>query len=290
MKHGFLITAYTDAKQLLDLVDSLDSPDSAFYIHLDAKSSLYHSGGLTHLKNRANVFFVEPSVRVFWGGFSHVRAILLLLQEAVKNRQTGYVHLLSGQCYPLRSFAEFTKFFEDNKGTEFITCAPIGQMNWSGGSLNRLQLYHLNDLFNIRKRFWKRINSRFLQLQKKLGLKRKLPVLFEAYYGGGTWWSLSGEAAACIVQTFKTNPALLPALRHTHCAEEIIFHTILANSSFRDKIVSDDLRYVDWSTRDGICPVILDERDLDAVRKSNKLIGRKFMSGKSDKLKELLSR
>jgi hypothetical protein len=288
MKHAFLITAYTDARQLLDLVNAFDSPGSSFYIHIDAKSGLAARPEIASLRKRSNIRILEKPVKVFWGGFSHFRAILMLLEAGVAGGEADYLHLLSGQCFPIRSFAEFDGFFEKNKGKEFITCAPLSQMNWSGGSLNRLQLYHLNDLFNIRVRFWKRINSRFLQLQRALGARRKLSFPYTDYFGGGTWWSLSREASTHILDVFKGHPGLLNSLRYTHCAEEIVFQTILGNSPFQERIMKEDLRYVDWSTRDGNCPVVLDERDLDALAKSGKLIGRKFASGKSDRLKSFL--
>lgn len=284
MKHAFLITAYTDAQQLIDLVHALNSADSSFYIHLDAKSTLLNTSELDPLKMMTNVYFIRKPLRVHWGGFSHFRAILLLLQEALSGSAADYFHLLSGQCFPTRSYHDFSAFFERNAGREFITAAPIEQMNWTGGSMNRLQLYHLNDWFNIRMRFWKRINGRFLQLQRKLGVKRKLPLPVKQYYGGGTWWSVSRAAALHVVQALAV-PGILASLRYTHCAEEIVFHTLLANSPLKENIANEDLRYVDWSTRDGYCPVILDERDLETVRASHKLVARKLVSGKSDKLK-----
>ena len=287
MKHAFLITAYTDAAQLKELIQALNSPDSSFFIHLDAKSPLHKTAELDSLRRMANVQFTRKPLRVYWGGFSHFRAIVLLLQEAVSRSGADYFHLLSGQCFPTRSYHEFNAFFERNTGREFITTAPIEQMNWTGGSMNRLQLYHLNDWFNIRVRFWKRINARFLQLQRKLGVKRKLRLPVKQYYGGGTWWSVSRTAALHMVDALA-RPGILASFRHTHCAEEIVFHTILCNSRLKEKIANDDLRYVDWSTRDGSCPAILDERDLEALRASRKLIARKFVSGHSDMLKACL--
>ena len=290
MKHAFLITAYTDAAQLKDLVQSLQNENSVFYIHLDKKSPVKNDEGIILLKKISNVFFIENPVKVYWAGFSHLKAILLLMGAASKNKEVSYLHLLSGQCFPVKSIAEIQKFFIENKGKEFITCAPLDSMNWSGGSFNRLQLYHLNDRFNIRVKFWKRVNSRFLQLQRAFAVKRKLNPAFKNYFGGDTWWSISAEAAKHIVFSIENANALLQSLKKTHCAEEIIFQTILMNSGFKDNIVNENLRYVDWSTRDGICPVILDERDFESIKNSQKLFARKFVSGISDDLKNKLRR
>lgn len=288
MKHFFLITAYTDAEHLDKLVRSLQDEDSFFYIHLDKKSKIHSHPLIVALSKTPRVNFIQNPATVFWGGFSHLRAVLMLMQEAARNRQNGYMHLLSGQCFPTKHMSVLKNFFAENAGKEFMTCYNLDSMGWTGGSANRLQLYHLNDWFNIRVRFWKRINSRFLQLQRKLGVKRELPA-FETYYGGGTWWSISTKAADIILDTFQQNPYLSKRLRYTHCSEEIIFQTILMNSELRGNLVADDLRYVDWNTRDGHCPVILDERDLANIAVSNKLFVRKVASGISDKLREKLS-
>lgn len=288
MKHFFLITAYTDAEHLDKLVRSLQNEDSFFYIHLDQKSKLHSHPLILNLSKTPQVHFIKHPVNVFWGGFSHLKAILLLMQEAAKNQQSGYMHLLSGQCFPIKKADTLKRFFADNDGKEFMTCYNLDTMGWTGGSANRLQLYHLNDWFNIRVRFWKRINSRFLQLQRKLGVKRKLPN-FKEYYGGGTWWSITTRAANIILSTFQQDTGLARKLKYTHCSEEIILQTILMNSELRNNIVSDDLRYVDWNTRDGHCPVVLDERDYANIAISNKLFARKVASGISDKLREKLS-
>lgn len=47
------------------------------------------------------------------------------------------------------------------------------------------------------------------------------------------------------------------------------------NSSFRDRVAPDDLRYVDW-TGGGDHPKVLTLRDLDALLASSKLFARKF--------------
>jgi len=288
MKHAFLITAYTDAKQLKDLVASLDSPDSSFYIHLDKKSSKQITEELSNLKKQSNVHFVSDPVNVYWGGYSHLKSFLLLINEAVKDKNITYLHTLSGQCHPIVSITKIQEFFLANKGKEFMTYNELNLMNWSGGNFNRLHHYHLNDWFNIRLKFWKRINSRFLQLQRIFWVKRRLSIKFKNYYGGGTWWSLSINAVKYIQQVICNNPDLLKKFKHTHCSEEIFFQTILMNSPFKNKIISDDLRYVEWNTRDGNCPAILNEIDLEQIKNSKKLFARKFVSGISDSLKNKL--
>jgi hypothetical protein len=59
-------------------------------------------------------------------------------------------------------------------------------------------------------------------------------------------------------------------------SDEHFFHTILLNSPLRDRIVNDDLRYVDWSGHGGERPAILRSSDVGAIRASGQLFARKF--------------
>ena len=56
------------------------------------------------------------------------------------------------------------------------------------------------------------------------------------------------------------------------------------NSKFKDKVICEDLRYIDWDTRNGNCPANLDESDFDKVVSSNKLFARKIDLPLAEKL------
>ncbi|MBK7182603.1 MAG: hypothetical protein IPH89_06540 [Bacteroidetes bacterium] len=142
--------------------------------------------------------------------------------------------------------------------------------------MNRIQLFHLNDYCNIRDDFWKTFNGRFLKVQRMLGLKRKLPTVFEKYYGGSTWWSITRNAVDYLLRFVETNKKVFSRFKHTHCSEELFFQTVLMNSPFKSNIVQDDLRYVDWEFRNGSVPANLDETDLEKLVNSPKLFARKM--------------
>jgi len=288
MKHAFIITAYKNAQQLNDLVSQLDDADAFFYIHIDKRSDLLQSPALDALKTKKNVFFHREPVKVYWGGFSHLKSFVMLLEEVLRNRQIDYVHTISAQCFPTMSFKKFDEFFVANNGNEYISWMELPSKSWTGGGLDRIQYYHLNDVMDPKKMLYQRFHSRFINLQKKLRIRRRLNTYFPKFYGGGTWWSLSRPALDYVFEQMRQKPGLFGRFKHTHCAEEIFFQTILMNSAFKDKIVSDDLRYIDWSTRNGNCPANLDETDFEKIIASNKLFARKFELPLSAKLAERL--
>jgi hypothetical protein len=107
-------------------------------------------------------------------------------------------------------------------------------------------------------------------------------------YGGSGWWSLSQASVDYVMNYTRQNPSLLKRLRFTFCADEIYFQTILMNSPMKEKIVNNNLRFIDWKKRNGNLPANLDESDFQSLVDSDKIIARKFEFPISEKLKGLI--
>ena len=96
MKIAYLITAYANYEHLKRLVEALDDEVCPhFYIHIDLKSKLPHD-----LKSFKNVKFIKRH-KVWWGGWSHQKAINALMRAAYASGYDHYI-LLSGSDYPVR--------------------------------------------------------------------------------------------------------------------------------------------------------------------------------------------
>ncbi|MEL6812396.1 MAG: hypothetical protein AAFP76_13780, partial [Bacteroidota bacterium] len=82
----------------------------------------------------------------------------------------------------------------------------------------------------------------------------------------------------------------LKRLKHTFCAEEIYFQTVLMNSPLAERVVSNNLRFIVWE-QGSSSPAMLNETHLDAVVQSDAFFARKFESKTSrallDRLTEL---
>lgn len=291
MTHAFLITAYKDLEQLSSLIQQLKHRDSYIYIHIDKKSKQLLDNLKDKFSPKDNVFVISDPVKVNWGGFSHLQAILLLINEAKKNPLPNYFHLISGQDFPITSRTAFDSFFEANAGKEFLSYAKMPDSQWEDGGLKRIDYYHLNDILDPKKYLFPRLNGRFLRLQKFLHMKRKYPTYIKDFYGGGTWWSLSRNSITEICSFTTQHPSFADWFKNTHCSEEVFFQTILLNSSLKDKVVNDDLRYVNWDLKNGSCPANLDESDLETILNcKNKFFARKIDSSFGKGLREKLTR
>jgi len=290
MKHAFLITAYKDPEQLYILIDELKKYNSNIYIHIDKRSAQLKKDAALKYSPTENVHIISDSIKVHFGGFSHLKAILILLDEAYKNSDNFYFHLISGQDLPIKSKKEFELFFEKNRDNNFITNFKLPDKNWSNGGLDRMEHYHLNDLFDPKKDLFLPLSRRFINLQNRLKIKRKQPNYINSYYGGGTWWSLSLNAINTVMAFIKKHPDFIRFFKHTHCGEEIFFQTILMNGEIKSQIINDDLRYINWNTKHGSCPALLDLDDKENIFKKEYMFARKFDSKMSAGLRrEVLS-
>jgi len=212
------------------------------------------------------------------------------MQIALQNQEIKYFHALSGQCFPIRPVNEIFDFFENNNGKEFIDFFELPATCWANnGGLDRIDYYHLHDILNTKSSRFEKRNKRFINFQKFLNLKRSYPDKYPKLYGGSTWWSLSRPAMEYVSHFIKNTTGFYERFKHTFCTEEIFFQTILLSSPFKENIVNDNLRYIDWNVRNGNCPANLDETDFDLLLKSNKLFARKFEKDKSEKLRKLLA-
>ena len=282
MKQAYLITFYKDPVLLTEMILALDSGEDRFFVHVDRKfKGEVENSLLEPIKSR--IHFV-PSVKVEWGGYSHLNAILRLLRTAFKSDTFDYYHLMSAQCYPVTTAAQRNRFLVNNTPKSFIHFELMDKLNWSGGSFNRLKLYHLNDCFDIRLPIPSRINGYSLLFQKKLRISRRLPTEIRNFYGGSTWWSLHHKAVSEVFSFLNSNTRFEKRFRFTHCPEEYFFQSILLNSSVKDTLVSDDLRFISWTKKHNSIPAILDEADAHDILTSGKLFMRKIEKGTSDRL------
>jgi hypothetical protein len=242
MKIAYLILAHSAPKHLQRLVSALSTSSSSFFIHIDKKSRLADFATITG----GDIHFTKKRVTVYWGDFSQVEAILVLIQAALADeRRFDRFVLLSGADYPLRSASYIGTFFERNRSKEFINLVPMPS-EAAGKSISRLVNYKLRP--TTPRAF--RAVQRLLMMVRVLPRERDYRACFGdlAPYGGSTWWALSREACERIVSFADRETRLVGFYKHTRCPDESFFQTILGNSDFRSRIARN-LTYTDWSAR-----------------------------------------
>ena len=293
MRIAYLILAHKNPSQLVELVTALDDPiKTRFYIHINQLSADFlDSPSLKPIMNRENVLFLRERVRVHWGGFSLVEAMLRLLRKAVDEGGFQYAVLLSGQDFPITSNRRIETFFEEHEGKEFIGYTPLPpkKEEWGPHIMERIEYYwraddvlHLLEMSGsegLREWGWSAYcNLTRLAYRCAPGLKIKfLPGIVP--YGGSSWFTISFRCAKHILNYLQDHPEYCKFFSHTVIADECFFQTLILNSPIRDYVVNDTLRFIDWDPG-SLHPRVLTDDDYDRIVTSGRLYARKFDSTK----------
>lgn len=284
MKHAILITAYKDFKELKRLVDQFDE-NFNIYIHID-KKSIVEQRDFDMLKETTNVAFVSQEYTVNWGGVNHLKSYLLLSEEALKKAENQYFHLITGEDFPIKNNSSFKSLFkEEIKSKIYMDCVKMPREDWSNGGMDRLEHYNFYDVLNAKSKFGRIFIYGLYRLQLLFNFKRKI-TFQEKLYGGSTYWTIPRNALEYVIDFTQEKPEFLNRFKHTFCAEEIYFQTIIMNSKYAQNVVDEDLRFIDWGRVGEVRPAYLDENDFDTIVASNKLFARKI---KSNILKDMLT-
>jgi hypothetical protein len=279
MRIAILILAYKNVDQLNRLVAHL-AEDFGVFVHLDRKSALTAADVLTH--DRVDV---ASKYRVYWGSFNQIRAMIDLLERAYREGYDRYL-LITGQDIPIRPNSEMIEFFRDNHD-EFIECTPLPCAFWFDGGLGRLTRYHANSgrgVTGVRKFAILLMRVYFKFIRSVLRVRRRLDYDF---YGGEGAFNLSKGCVGHILDYISGNPSYLRRFRHTACADEIFFQTIIMNECSECSIVNASLRYADWRTGPE-SPRILRVSDYKQVRDSGMLFARKVDDHVDRQISDLL--
>lgn len=275
MKIAHLILAHTAPQQLERLVKRLRHTDAYFFIHIDAKSDIKP---FKYLSDIHNVRFVNKRVRVYWGGYSQVQASINGFKEIMASGiEFDYVNLLSGMDYPIKSTSYIHDFLTDNPGKVFMHCVPIMEQ-WKEAA-SRITGYHLANV-NFPGKY------KAEHIINKLMPSRSLRGGMVAA-GRSQWFTASAASIKYIIDYVNNNPWIARFFKLSWGADEIMFHTILYNSPFREAIQSDNLTYTDW-TRGGASPKLLSTDDLRELQQTDKLFARKFDERKEGYVMDLL--
>lgn len=267
-KHAICILAHKNWEQLDDLIGVLDSQYSDVYLHIDKKRrDDFDRYAKNHeFKRHKNVFTIE-SRNVDWGGYSQLLVELALFKEVLKHgKKYSYVHLISGQDFPLKPISQIVKECEATSAEYlgFIT----------GDNKNRYvrRLRYWNILVSkVRtSRICAYTRKAFLALQMIIGINRlkHCPLTFEV---GANWMSIRIESLKYIVNEY---PKYEKFFKHGISAEECYKQMILKTCPSA-KIVNSCKRYVVFENMNP-SPKTLTMDMLDQITASDAFFARKF--------------
>lgn len=275
MRIAHLILTYTNPQQTERMIKNMAHENFDFYIHVDLK---YDVNPHLFLRSLPNVYFINNRVDVRWAGFNTVVATFECIKEIVATGiKYDFINFLSGQDYPLKSANYMVDFFKKNKGREFLSFRDI-RNDWHEGLIRMEKYFLANHSFKGKHTLEKLINF--------VMPRRKIPYNMHPY-GKSMFWMLSPEIAMYVVNKVEADKKLTNFFYYCWASDEFVFQTILMNSPYKNKVINNNYRYIDWSLG-GANPKVLDENDFESIAKSEMLFARKLDIKKSAKLFDLI--
>ncbi len=267
MKQAYLITAYKDFDQLYELAKFF-SRTAYVLIHVDVKSRSIKDADIARLNSLDGCeAFSSQSIR--WGSFHHVEAITELMMRALMKEDVGYIHLLTGEDFPLFSAEELDERF---LGDDHIYMSYIPPEELPREVRVRYRYKNIMANQNLKNKALWQIQNLAGKLQEKRGWVRDSigPFPETAVYKGLVYISMPREAAAYVIRFIaREGASFWEDLKSCQVPEEFFFQTIFMNhDGWKEKIVNKELRYMDWSRGDGSSPAYLVKEDLENILKA----------------------
>lgn len=272
-KHIICVQCHRGAAQINLMTAQFPPELFDICIHVDRKSDIGPD-----IERRPNVFFVpdDRRVDVRWGRYSQVEATLALF-AAFDPADYACVHLISGVDFPIKPPRTIIETCE-NTGAEYIQSGILpGDTTWRWGGLDRFMVRYPD--WMIRRpnaRLIRAVRVGYREIVMRSGLYRLRRCPTKDFYRGSSWFSVSGEMVAWMLEYLDAHPEYARFFRHGACIDEVFFSTLARMSPFADRIVSDPMRYIRWQGGGNGGPAFLDASDLPAMRESRGFFARKI--------------
>jgi hypothetical protein len=266
MKVAHIIMCHKNPAFVARLIKTMSHDFFDFYVHADKKNT---EENFAVLANLPRTKLIEKRVVVEWAGYSCLQAILNCIEEIINSEtQYDFVNILTGQDYPLKSANYIYNFLETNKGKSFIKF-ETPPSEWWDNALQRFTKYHMTNY-----RF--KGKTRIEQLLSFILPERKFPLEYGLYGGPySAHWTVSMDVAKYIFEFLKDNKKISNFFNYTWGSDEFLITSIIMNSPYKDNVVNENYRYMDWS-HGGARPRILTVVDLPILLKSPAFFARKF--------------
>ena len=178
-----------------------------------------------------------------------------------------HVYLASGSCLPLRPVEELSEYLADRPRTDFIESATTADVPWTVGGLDQ-------ERFTLRFPFsWKRqrvLFDKYVELQRRLKLKRKVPKGLVPHMGS-QWWCLTRQTLSAILQG-PDRREYDAYFRHVWIPDESYFQTLARQFSTNIESRSLTLSKFDFQGK----PHIFYDDHLQLLRRSDCFVARKI--------------
>lgn len=190
-------TAFDRAEQVARIWADAGCP---VVIHVDAKVSTQKFDAFKSALSDLNDVRFCKRHRCVWGMWGLVAATQSAAEVMLAEfDDVRHVYLSSGSCLPLRPIDELRAYLDARPRTDFIESANTADAPWAVAGLEE-ERFTLYFPFSWQHRRWS--FDRLVDLQRRLGVKRKIPERLVPHMGS-QWWCLTRQTLSAILQDPK---------------------------------------------------------------------------------------
>ena len=223
---AYILLCHKEPEAIVAQANRLTAAGDYISIHFDARADSQSFVAIKDdLSENPNVAFARKRIKCGWGAWSLVQATLYAIEAAVDAfPKATHFYMISGDCMPTKS-ADYIHDFLDAQDADFIESFDYFRSDWIKTGMREERLIYRH-YFNERTQKWWFYKS--YELQKQLGLKRKLPSDLRMRIGS-QWWCLRRTTIEAILEFLTKRRDVLRFFKTTWIPDETFFQTLVAH-------------------------------------------------------------
>jgi hypothetical protein len=223
-KIAYILLCHKDADGIIAQAQRLTEAGDYIAIHFDARSPREDFDRIRQaLGQNPSVAFAARRVRCGWGAWSLVEATLLAVRAAVDRfPRATHFYMLSGDCMPIKS-AEYAREFLDRDDVDYVESFDFFKSDWIKTGIREERLIYRH-YFN--ERTHKSWFYAAMDLQKRLGLTRRIPADLQIQIGS-QWWCLRRRTVEWLLDFCAKRRDVMRFFRTTWIPDETFFQTLV---------------------------------------------------------------
>jgi hypothetical protein len=223
---AYILLCHKDPEGIIAQALRLTAVGDCVAIHFDARARPADYARIREaLAGNPQVTFARRRVKCGWGEWSLVAATLEATRAAV-DAFPGATHfyMLSGDCMPIKT-AEHVRAWLERDEVDYIESFDFFASDWIKTGIKEERLIYRH-WFNERQR--KKLFYASMNLQKRLGLSRKVPEDLKIRIGS-QWWCLRRRTIEAVLDFIDRRRDVVRFFRTTWIPDETFFQTIVAH-------------------------------------------------------------
>ena len=268
MSLGFLMLCHTALDRAAQVARHWAAAGCPVVIHIDRRTPEVQVAKMqAALADLPNIRFSKRHA-CEWGTWGIVAATQAAGQVMLDDfPQVQHVYLASGSCLPLRPVAELQEYLAARPDADFIESVTTADVGWTVGGLSA-ERFTLRFPFGWRRH--RRLFDSYVRLQRRLGIKRRLPEGLEPHLGS-QWWCLTRKTLSAIL-TGPDRVRMDRFFRRVWIPDESYFQSLVRMVSTRVESRSLTLSKFDFQGK----PHVFYDDHLQLLRRSDCFVARKI--------------